>query len=449
MIAGEHYDVVIAGGGMVGLSLASALATASASQCRARKKSLQKASPLRILVVDRMPMKGVESPSYHPSFDARATALSLASIDIYREMGVLDNIIAHSTPIRTIHVSDRGHSGSSVMRAEEESVDAFGYVVENQWLGSVLLASANAATAVELCGAASVQAARPVASGYSVTIATSVAEQPIDSAERGSGVAKGATATATVTTSLLVVADGAESALRSALGIDAETTPYAQSAVVANVQTQLPHRGCAFERFTADGAVALLPLVDSTDESRRSSLVWTLPRAEAEQLIADSDDRALRERLQCAFGQRLGRITRIGRCHAYPLSLTVSSESVRSHLVIMGNAAHALHPIAGQGFNLALRDVAVLVECLMHALDKGQTIGQLEDLESYSSRQVDDQRITIGFSHRLIQLFGEQALPIQAGRSLGLLALDLLPPAKSAFVRRAAGTAGRQARWSW
>ncbi len=419
-VSHSEYDVVIAGGGMVGVSLACALASADAS--------------LKLLLVDNFPLpKGDGPPTYHPSFDARATALSSASIEIYQRLGVLPQLQQHAAAIHRIHVSDQGHGGSTLMSAEEQGLDNFGYVVENHWLGAVLLNRLRQFDNIELLTGAPVVGIRPQRDCARVTIDTTKLEQY--SAESIEASAQ-----------LLVVADGAQSGLRDALGIDAEVRNYQQAAIIANLQTQLPHEGCAFERFTPDGAVALLPLPDLAGARHRSALVWTLPLGNP---LLDSLDDASAEpariaALQAAFGQRLGKIERLGKCQAYPLALTVAAESVRNHIVLMGNAAHSLHPIAGQGFNLALRDVAALVHGVARAAQRGESIGDLAVLEQYQAAQAQDQELTIGFSDNLVRWFGEAPLPVLAGRSAGLLALDLIAPLKHGFARQAAGLGGRR-----
>ena len=436
----QHYDIVIAGGGMVGVSLACALAAAD------------KENTLSILLVDNFPamhLSGNQSPSgaiYHPSFDARSIALSSSSIDIFESLGVLPELLKHASPIRKVHVSERGHMGSTLLDAAEQNKKSFGYVIENQWLGAVLLNRLNDFPTIELVTAASVSNIIPKQAGVSVDIVGFKQDVKAQAAESKAQSAE--SKAAKIAASLLVVADGAQSGLRDSLGITANVTRYDQRAIVANVQTQLPHNGQAFERFVADGAVAFLPLIDLPNSKNRSTLVWTMPitvdGGDAVDDKAKLDDAEFIAELQKAFGYRLGKIQRIGQRQSYPLALTLADEVVRNHIVLMGNSAHSLHPVAGQGFNLSLRDVAALVERVSSAIKQRQDIGSLALLQDYAEAQIKDQNLTIGFSHKLIDLFSQQALPIQLGRNLGLLALDLLQPAKKTFSDRAAGITGRR-----
>lgn len=425
----KHYDIIIAGGGMVGVSLACALA------------QVDKHNRLSVLLVDSFPDQGLANhgPSqeavYHPSFDARSTALSLASIETYESIGVLPALLQHASPIRQVHVSDRGHIGSTLLDASEQNKEAFGYVIENQWLGAVLLNHLATLPTVERVTAATVSNIMPRQTGVSVDVTLESNASDQQSTDHIS----------TLTASLLIVADGAQSGLRDSLGITASVKRYDQRAVIANVQTQLPHNGQAFERFVNDGAVAFLPLIDLPNSKNRSALVWTMPthiKGNADKALLDDD--AFIAELQKAFGHRLGTIQRIGQRQSYPLALTIANEVARNHIVLMGNAAHSLHPVAGQGFNLSLRDVAALVERIGCAVERQEDIGALALLEDYAEAQIKDQNLTIGFSHNLIDLFGRQSLPVQLGRNLGLLALDLLAPAKNKFSDRAAGITGRK-----
>ncbi|OHC11114.1 MAG: 2-octaprenyl-6-methoxyphenyl hydroxylase, partial [Pseudomonadales bacterium GWC1_66_9] len=233
---------------------------------------------------------------------------------------------------------------------------------------------------------------------------------------------------------LAVLADGGRSDLREQLGIHVRQQPYGQTALIANLTPSEPHRGQAFERFTQDGPMALLPLADN-----RCALVWTRPTGDAGRLLA-LDERQFLAELQQQFGYRLGAFRQLGARHLYALALVEAEEQVRPHLALLGNAAHSLHPIAGQGYNLSLRDTLCLAEGL---LDSPAEPGDFATLLRYQARQRLDQQLTVGFSDRLTRLFGMATPLLAGGRSFGLLGLDLLPPAKRWFARQAMGLGTR------
>ena len=406
----EYRDIVIAGGGMVGISLALQLAAVLPDN-------------IRLLMVEGFPLPeptpGVK-PDYHPSFDARSTALSYSSRLIYEQMGVWSDLEQWSCPIQTIHVSNRGRFGSALMQAEDYGWAALGYVVENAWLGSSLIQSLHRQNRVELVSPARVISANQGPDGVSLQLEGA----PFTSLKAG----------------LLLVADGANSGLRAQLGVAVAEKAYRQHALIANVAFSKPHGGCAYERFTDEGPVALLPLISTTGGENRAGLVWTMTGEQAEHLQVCPESELL-EKLQKRFGYRLGRMLQVGERHSYPLSLVQSAEQVRRGVVVMGNAAHALHPVAGQGYNLALRDVAVLGRTLAEASADGVPLGDLGVLQQYRDRQQADQDRTVSFSDKLPALFMHSGPFIGLARDLGLAGLDLLPGAKREFVRHATGVA--------
>ena len=407
----ESRDIVIAGGGMVGVSLALQLGAVLPAATK-------------ILLVESFPFPKVvagEAPEYHPAFDARSTALSYSSRLIYEKMGVWDDLQQWLCPIESIHVSSRGRFGSTMLQAQTSGWPALGYVVENAWLGSALIQALYRQDRVEVCSPAKVVGASPAGQGISLDLEGEVAQH--------------------IEASLLLVADGAGSGLREQLGVAVQEKPYRQHALVANVASAQPHRGCAYERFTDEGPLALLPLLGAPGGENRSALVWTLPPEGAEQLRACPEKEFLAS-LQDRFGYRLGRLCHVGERHSYPLSLVQSNEQVRQAVVVMGNAAHALHPVAGQGYNLALRDVAELGRVLAQALAADTPAGDLATLQRYESSQRADQARTINFSDRVPSLFMQADPILGLGRDLALAGLDIMPGLKNEFVRYAAGVAG-------
>ena len=386
-----RVDIAIIGGGLVGASLAVAL------QGEAKQRGWQ------ICLIEPF----TPGSAYQPSYDARSTALSFGSQQIYQRLGLWQQISQRAEPIKQIHVSDRGRFAAARLSAEEEGVPALGYVVENAWLGECLWQALDP-DVVSWRSPAQVSRMQALADGYQLTL------------DDGSELA----------CNLAIMAEGGRSGLREQLGIAVSTTPYGQSALIANISAQDAHHGQAFERFTEEGPMALLPLADN-----RCALVWTRATPEAERLMG-LDDRAFLAELQAAFGYRLGSLRQVGTRHLYPLALTTASEQVRKHLVVLGNAAHSLHPIAGQGYNLSLRDTQVLAETL---LTSTAPLGDLATLQNYLSRQQTDQQLTVGFSDQVTRLFSTAQPLLAGGRNLGLLGLDLLPPAKRWFARQAMG----------
>ena len=407
--AESSYDIVIVGGGMVGISLALLL--------RAQK-------PWKILLIEAQDLAIGDSPitgAYSSSFDARSTALSWSSRTIYQSIGVWPQLKKHLSAIEQIHVSDRGHAGLTRIDAQDANVDALGYVVENQWLGSVLL-NQLAATDIQMLGSASVETILPLAGGMRLGVQLAKSEMQ------------------TLDAKLVVIADGTGSGTAQKLGIQSQSSAYGQTGIIANISLDQPHGGVAYERFTEQGPMAMLPLTDFKGRPR-CALVWTQPQEMAQELMA-ADDHSFLEQLQQRFGYRLGQFTQLGERVSYPLALTTVTEQVRRHLVVMGNAAHSLHPVAGQGFNLSLRDAASLADTLSRA---GDSIGDLAVLQRYQQRQASDQRNTLLFSDSLPKLFGLSSSMVALGRNSGLLAMDLLPSLRGAFAQFGMGMLTREA----
>jgi len=407
-----EFDIAIIGGGMVGTCLASLLA---ASQPQ-----------LRIALIEAQPFAQAGEIHFQPSFDARSTALSYGSARVLRELGLWELLQQHITPIAQVHVSDRGYFPGGVIDAAENNLDAVGYVIENAWLGKVLLGQVQAQPNIQCFATATVTALTPHPDCALLSVKTAAQELLIK-------------------TALAVVADGGASPLRKSLGIATQVRAYGQTAIITNVEFSEPHNGVAYERFTADGPIALLPLGESHN-AQQAALVWTLPAAQADQLIALTDAEFLMQ-LQKCFGFRVGRFNRTAKRFSYPLQLVLAEEQIRSNLVLLGNAAHFLHPVAGQGFNLALRDCACLVETLREAIHVNKSPGDLAVLRTYLDKQTLDQKITIEFSDKLVRLFSNDQLPLVVMRHLGLLSLESIPLIKNRFIDQTMGTAGRQFRW--
>lgn len=391
----QRTQLAIIGGGLVGASLALALQEGA------------KARGWKITLIEPF----APGDSYQPSYDARSSALSFGTRQIYERLGLWQAIARRAEPILQIHVSDRGRFGAARLAAIEEGVPALGYVVENAWLGQCLWQALDAEVVSWRCPAEVVRM-EPLADGYRLSLND---ETQLDC-------------------DLAVLADGGRSGLREQLGIGVKRNPYGQTALIANVSPMEAHRGQAFERFTDEGPMALLPLAEN-----RCALVWTRPGKDAERL-SRLDDRAFLAELQEAFGYRLGAFGQVGARHLYPLTLVEAEEQVRANLVVLGNAAHSLHPIAGQGYNLSLRDTVALAETLLAST---APLGDFATLQGYLDSQRLDQDLTVGFSDQVTRLFSNKEPLLATGRNLGLLGLDLLPPAKRWFARQAMGLGTR------
>ncbi len=400
----RRCDVLIVGGGAVGSALACALADL----------------PLRVLLVEAQAARFLEQPG----FDTRVTALANGSQQILASLGLWSELKGYAEAIRAIHISERGRFGAARIRAAEEGVAALGYTIENQALGRALWERLQRAPHVEALAPAVVT---------SLAVGSAQVAATIEQSDGGSLRAHA---------KVVVAADGARSAVRAALGVSAEEHDYGQCAVIFNCATEVPLAGRAYERFTARGPIALLPLTGN-----RTAVIWTLPAETAEQVAGLPID-AFRGELQTAFGYRLGRFTRIGERHLYTLARVASGAVHGERAVIIGDAATRLHPVAGQGFNLALRDVATLAEVMADALiaappDEPADVGAPDLLERYAAWRLADRRRVSRFTHGLIQLFGEDAPGFGLGRGLGLMAFDLLPGAKAMLARQTMGKAGR------
>jgi 2-octaprenyl-6-methoxyphenol hydroxylase len=393
-----QVDVAIVGGGLVGASLAAALA----------------GSPLRCLLVESVPLGARDQPS----FDERTTALGNASRRIFEALGVWEGIATEAAAIRAIHVSDAGRFGFARLTAAEQGIEAFGYVAANRRIGAALWERLRAAANLVLRVPGRVQ---------NVAITSE--------AVRFEAVTEGAAGTAPepVVAQLVVAADGAHSQIRAAAGIETQIEDYDQMAIVASVATDAPHEGIAYERFTASGPLALLPLHDGN-----RAVIWACRPAYAAELLS-LGEAAFLAQLQQRFGWRAGRFVRAARRLSYPLKLTRAAAPAATRTVLIGNAAQALHPVAGQGFNLGLRDAAMLAEVIVNAAGD---VGSAELLGRFTAWRARDRRGVVGFTDNLVKLFGDGRFGVAALRDLGLLLFDLMPPAKSALARVSGGFGG-------
>jgi 2-octaprenyl-6-methoxyphenol hydroxylase len=393
-------DVAIVGGGMVGASLALALA----------------GTRLKVTLIEAV----VAGSELQPSFDDRSTALGNGARQILQTLGVWEELAPVAAPIREIHVSDAGHFGFARLNAAEHELAAFGYVVSNRHLGAVLWHALARSPQIELRTPARVSAAR---------LAPEWAELSIKADHGDDGLLRAR---------LVVAADGAHSLVKQAAGIESSTSDYRQVAVVANIRTDRSARGVAFERFTAAGPLALLPLTDGA-----YTVVWTLA-PDAAQAMRDCSEGEFCRALQHSFGWRAGQVLQVGKRASYPLSLVRAQGVSGERVALIGNAAQALHPVAAQGFNLGLRDAAMLAELIATAADPGaQAV-----LAQFARQRDADRGGMIMFTDQLVKLFDSHRGTAIAARSLGLLLFDLSRPAKRALSRLSWGFGGSLPRLS-
>jgi 2-octaprenyl-6-methoxyphenol hydroxylase len=390
-----EVDVAIIGGGMVGATLAAALGGCGR----------------RLLLVESVPF----GAAGQPSFDERTTALGNASRRIFEGLGLWPALAPTAAAVRAIHVSEAGRFGCARLSAAEHGLDAFGYVIANRHIGAALWQRLAAATDLRRCVPAVVRHLDIGAEHAHFTV----------TAESGAELA--------VAARLVVGADGAHSQIRTAAGIAATIEDYHQVAVVANVAADRPHQGHAYERFSAAGPLAVLPLHDGT-----LAVIWACGPERAQELLA-LDERAYLAQLQGLFGWRAGRFVRAGRRGSYPLRLTRALTTIAPRAVLIGNAAQALHPVAGQGFNLGLRDAAMLAE--MIASTPGDA-GAPQLLLRFAQRRARDRSGVVSFTDGLVKLFADRRPGVALLRSLGLVMFDLAPPAKSALARVSVGFGG-------
>jgi 2-octaprenyl-6-methoxyphenol hydroxylase len=386
------HDIAIIGGGLVGASLAVALA----------------GSPLRVLLIE-----AAAPPVSSPSWDERCIALNDASRRIFSGFGVWDAMRGEAAPILATHISERGRFGTARFAAAEAGLEALGYNVPLRAIGAVLSARMARLPNLELLQPARLCAIEPGVDAVRLRV------------ECGAAVR-------TVSARLVVAADGARSAVRDLLGIAAERRDYAQHAIVSAVRLSRPHLGVAYERFTADGPIALIPKPDVA-----ASLVWTVPdeQLESRMALTDADYLAL---AQDSFGGRLGRFTELGRRWAHPLARVLSGSLTAPRTVFIGNAAQSLHPVAAQGFNLGLRDAAALAGEIAAASDPGAAAL----LDAYVGLRLRDRGRVSDFTDLMVRTFSNRVPFLAQARHWGLVAVELAPPLRQALLRQHLGHLG-------
>ncbi|MFV5674186.1 FAD-dependent monooxygenase [Acinetobacter baumannii] len=398
-----QQQVIIVGGGMVGLSLSLMLAKANIA--------------VKLLEAVKYPNYDDQNVApYHSSFDARNTALSRRSVQIYQKLGLWDALQQHATPILQVHITEQGSFGKARLIAEQEKVESFGQVIENAWLGRVLLTQVRQQPLIELID------------GVQVTALTQDAEQVHIEAQRGDEVLK-------LESKLLIAADGRDSFCRQAIGVGVDVHDYDQVAIVTTVQTSKPHEHVGFERFSALGPLALLPL---PGEYRRS-VVWPVKKGTEGEWLGEENDQHFLDALQKTYGDRAGKFEKTGKRFSYPLLQVLAHKQAVGRVILMGNAAHTIHPVAGQGFNLCLRDADVLLRYLVNQLSASDDIGNPDNLLAYEQARLSDQQRVIKFCDTVVRGFSNQNPLLKLIRNTGLIAFDVIPGVKPLVANYAMG----------
>ncbi len=401
----KKFNIIIAGGGMAGATAALALAQLG----------------LEIALVE--PIEPELDAS--PSFDQRAVALSAASVAIFRTLGIWKNIQSMACSISDIHISDQGHFGFTRLHADDYAVEALGQVIPLDQTGPQLWQAIRQTNNITLfCPSNIVE----IDSIDSQNQQGQITVQLSDGKNQRELKAK-----------LLLAADGTFSSTAKMAGIRIRRESYNQHAVIANISTEFGHNHRAFERFTKQGPLALLPLTRN-----RMSLVWCQNEENTLSVMNDSNHQFM-EKLQSAFGYRLGQITKVGERSQYPLALHLPSQVFSGRVLLLGNSAHTLHPIAGQGFNLGLRDIAALTDLIQLAQKTDKDIGCHSFLKNYQIQRELDWEKTISATDSLVRLFSNDFLPLVLARNKALCLLDKIPFAKQKLAMAAMGFSGASA----
>ncbi len=387
------YDLLIVGSGLAGNCLALAL----------------KNSGLKIALIEAQERSVLQ----HAALGDRALALAAGTVDALKALNLWQGIEHAATPIEQIHISDKGHFGKARLSAQKENVAALGFVITARDLETHIADQIAAAENVTLYCPARVISL--MADENAVFISLKHLDESLN-----------------LTAKLVVGADGGQSSVRQLLNIEQHVSDYGQTALVTTITASKPHHNVAYERFTASGPLALLPM-----KTNDCAVVWTRKTDEAESLMLGSESDFMAQ-LQRCFGWRLGELKLNAPRRAFPLSLIRANSMISPRAVIIGNAAHQLHPVAGQGFNLGLRDVVVLAEMLPLQNEIGD-IGATEFLKRFSQTRQTDQSRTIHFTNAVVQIFSNEWLALAAARNIGLALLDVLPFAKTVLARHAMG----------
>jgi 2-octaprenyl-6-methoxyphenol hydroxylase len=441
----QHFDVIISGGGLSGSLMALSLS----------KLTKNDGSLLSIAIVEAQPFNQTSPVTDNALFDARVLALSHGSATYLAKQGVWPYLKDDASAITTIDISDRGHFGKARLTAKQHGVNALGYVIDMALIGKAQLkalsqntSSANNSKKQSIHWFSPDSIADISWLGQCQEQSQVQDENVVDKAQVCVTLKSGKVLSA----KLLLGCDGVQSPVRKLANIEVTCDDYQQVALIANVTTSKAHHHKAFERFTEFGPIAMLPLKSlkqsnvapstsvnsSANSESRCSLVWTMTPAQVEEINKLSDD-AFKEALECAFGSYLGAITHVGKRYDYPLVLLQAERQTFHRMALLGNASHTIHPIAGQGFNLGLRDVSVMADLVKNALAANQDIGDFSLLHAYQINRAKDQQQIIQLTDSLVTLFANDLPPLVIGRNIGLQALNVFAPLKNALVKKTMG----------
>ena len=393
----QDFDIVISGGGLSGCLTALSL-------CDFKNTN---GALLSIAIIENNKI----SQGCSLSFGDKVLALSHGTAAYFAQLGLSDFLQREAQPIEKIHISDRGHYGKARLDAKKHQVAALGYVVEMSLIGQALLQALTIKKNITWLTPDSIDTVKWQQSHVDISLHSGVL----------------------LSTKLLLGCDGVNSPCRTFANIESSQTSYRQSALITNVSTEIAHQNIAYERFTETGPIAMLPLSKS-----RCSLVWTLTPQLAEKMLL-LDDTDFKVALEQAFGSWLGAITKVGKRDVYPLNLVQAKTQIYHRMALVGNASHTIHPIAGQGFNLGVRDVEQLAQLIKTAQQNGDDIGGFSLLTQYQQQRSIDQQQVITLTDSLVTLFSNQLPPLVIGRSIGLKVLNYLSPLKKVLVKKTMG----------
>lgn len=405
----ETFDLAIVGGGLNGSLLALAAGDAG----------------LRTALIDRVPLTALAEAG----FDGRTTAIAYTSQRLFDAVGVWSEVAAEAEPILDIRISDAGHDGRASplflhfdhreAAADTEPAAPMGWIVENRFLRAAMLRRLAACPAVELVAPAEVVATDRDPHRAVLTLKDG----------------------RHLETRLVASAEGRSGTMREDAGIGARAWSYGQIAIVLVARHERPHGGVAQEKFLPGGPFAILPMRDGAEGEHRSSIVWT-ERALVARRLLELDNARFQAEFARRFGGHLGAVSAVGPRWSYPLSLVHADRYIDTRLVLVGDAAHGIHPIAGQGYNLGVRDIAALVEVLVDAKRLGLDVGAADTLERYVQWRRADNLTMVAATDLLNRLFSNDIAPLRLARDLGLAAVNRIPALRRFFVRHAMGMEG-------